>query len=269
MPAAVPDTGLEQGPGSRHYRAWVGAPQTYDLFSHMQFSLMTLLGLRQDHALLDIGCGSLRGGKLFLVYLLPDRYHGIEPEEWLVKEGLDRELGEEIVRAKRPRFRYSADFPCGDFGVKFDYVLAQSIFSHASVAQIGKCLREVRAAMKPEAIFAASFLEGEVDHAGDSWVYPGCVRYRASTIERLAADAGLACRRLDWFHSGGQAWFIFFQPGLEPEVELVASLNSAAMLRIEMSHYRARSERLERIESHPLFRLATRLYRLTGKLLGR
>ena len=61
-----PDLGEGVSPGARHYRAYVGAPQTYDIFAHMQFSLMTLLGLRQEHTLLDIGCGSLRAGKLFV-----------------------------------------------------------------------------------------------------------------------------------------------------------------------------------------------------------
>ena len=72
-----PDSGRNVPPGSRHYRAFVGDTQTYDVFSHMQFSLMTLLGLRETHTLLDIGCGSLRAGKLFLMYLLPDCCFGI------------------------------------------------------------------------------------------------------------------------------------------------------------------------------------------------
>ena len=269
MSTTSPDIGKGEKPGSRHYRAWVGATETYDLFSHMQFSLMTLLGLRQEHALLDIGCGSLRGGKLFIVYLLPDRYFGIEPQEWLVKEGIAREIGQELADSRRPRFRFSTEFPCTAFEVKFDYILAQSIFSHASVSQIRKCFGEVRASMNPKAIFAASFLEGDDDYAGQAWVYPDCVRYRASTIERLAMEAGLVSRRLDWFHSGGQTWSIFFLPGLEPEVDVLASLNCAAMMRAEMAHYRARSYRLEQIESHPLFRWAAYLYRLPRKLLGR
>lgn len=268
---AAPDCDVGAGalPGSRHYRAWVGATETYDLFSHMQFSLMTLLGLRQEHSLLDIGCGSLRGGRLFIVYLLADRYCGIEPEEWLVNEGLARELGPELTARKRPRFQFSADFPCTAFGQQFDYLLAQSIFSHASMAQIRRCLSQSRAVMHAGSMFAASFLEGESDYSGDSWVYPECVRFRAETIELLAAEAGLAGRRLDWFHSGGQTWYVFFVPGLEPQVELLATLNHAAMLKNELTHYRMRSERLERIESHPLYRLAVRartsLRRLTGR----
>jgi len=259
MSANSPDIGSKISPGAHHYRAFIGATQTYDIFSSMQFSLMTLLGLRQDHTLLDIGCGSLRAGKLFLVYLLPERYFGIEPEEWLVQEGIDREVGRELAARKKPQFAYSNQFPCASFGVQFDFLLAQSIFSHASVSQIERCFAEARAAMKPTSIFAASFVEGDEDYAGSDWVYPETIRYRASTIEQLARKAGLDCRRVDWFHIGGQAWFIFFVPGLEPAVDQLASLNQVYPLREEMSHYKMRSDRLERIEANPAFRLVARI----------
>jgi cyclopropane fatty-acyl-phospholipid synthase-like methyltransferase len=228
----------------------------------MQFSLMTLLGLRQEHTLLDIGCGSLRAGKLFLVYLLPERYFGIEPEQWLVEEGIEREVGRELIERKRPRFLYSHDFPCSKFEVLFDFLIAQSIFSHASKAQIQRCLTEARAAMKETSMFAASFVEGEADYAGSDWVYPDTVRYRAATIERLAKDAGLDCRRLDWFHIGGQTWYLFFLPGLDPQIDQLASLNQSYPLRQELSHYRARSDRLERIEASRLWRWARAASRL-------
>jgi hypothetical protein len=265
MAAHTPDTGEDVAPGARHYRAFVGATQTYDTFSHMQFSLMTLLGLRQEHTLLDIGCGSLRGGKLFIMYLLPDRYFGIEPEQWLVEEGIDREIGREVIERKRPRFWFDRDFTCTAFGTQFDFLLAQSIFSHASIAQIRRCLSQTRAVMKPSSIFASSFVEGDSDYDGDAWVYPGTIPYRAATIERLASEAGLSCKRVEWFHAGGQTWFLFFVPGLEPEIDQLASLNQVVPIKEEMKHYRMRSDRLARIESHPLFRLASRILRVVRR----
>jgi len=261
MICEAPDTGEGITPGAHHYRAFVGATETYDIFSHMQFSLMTLLGLRQEHRLLDIGCGSLRGGKLFLMYLLPDRYFGIEPERWLVEEGIKREVGHELVQRKRPRFLFEKDFPCTEFGVAFDFILAQSIFSHASLAQITQCLAQARAAMTETSIFAASFVEGECDFEGSVWVYPETVRYRSTTIERVASEAGLSCRRLDWFHMGGQTWYLFFVPGLEPRIGVLASLNQAVPLREEVSYYRRRLERLERIEASALYRIAAAVWR--------
>src|SRR3990172_12495843 len=92
--------------GSRHYRAYVGPPEKYDLVAASQFNLLTWLGLRESHFLLDIGCGSLRAGRLFIPYLLPGHYFGIEPEQWLIEDGIKNELGPDILRVKRPVFRH-------------------------------------------------------------------------------------------------------------------------------------------------------------------
>ena len=88
--------------GSHDYRAFVGPPENYDLVSAMQFNLLTLLGLKEHHFLLDVGCGSLRGGKLFIPYLVAEHYFGIEPEQWLIEEGLRHEIGDDIMDIKRP-----------------------------------------------------------------------------------------------------------------------------------------------------------------------
>ena len=87
-----------------HYRAYVGPPEVYDLAAANQFNLLTLCGLREHHFLLDIGCGSLRAGKLLIPYLLPGHYFGLEPEKWLVEKGFSEELGYDIVDIKKPCF---------------------------------------------------------------------------------------------------------------------------------------------------------------------
>jgi hypothetical protein len=66
-PPADEDVTLGRGLqlGDHHYRAFVDFPGRYDVgAAAMQFSLLTALGLREDHSLLDIGCGSLRGPNL-------------------------------------------------------------------------------------------------------------------------------------------------------------------------------------------------------------
>src|SRR4029079_8095534 len=118
--------------GARHHRAWVGTPENYDLSSALQFSLLTSLGLREQHSLLDIGCGSLRGGRLALMYLLPEHYYGIEPEQWLIKEGIQKEIGQDLIDLKRPSFNNDSNFTLSVFQRNFDYLIAQSIFSHAT-----------------------------------------------------------------------------------------------------------------------------------------
>ncbi|GAH82205.1 unnamed protein product, partial [marine sediment metagenome] len=86
------------------YRAAVGPPDKYDIIGALQFRIMVAEGLRDSHTLLDIGCGSLRGGRLFLVYLRPSRYFGIEPQHHLVYDGIQAEIGESIWAVKKPEF---------------------------------------------------------------------------------------------------------------------------------------------------------------------
>jgi len=198
--------GKKESIGSKHYRAFVGPPDKYDLVSAMQFNLLTLLGLREDHLLLDIGCGSLRAGKLFLIYLLPEKYYGIEPEQWLIMEGIKNELGEEIIKIKKPMLSYDNSFTLSSFNKKFDFILAQSIFSHAPEEQIKKCLSEAKKVMKDKSIFAATFIEGKENYKGNKWVYPGCVTYTKTYFNELVEAQGLVCKFLNWHHPNSQTW---------------------------------------------------------------
>jgi hypothetical protein len=77
------------------------------LIAAMTFNLLTTLGLRQHHSLLDVGCGSLRIGRLLIPYLNRGKYFGVEPNEWLVQEGIKRELGDALLEIKRPTFFFS------------------------------------------------------------------------------------------------------------------------------------------------------------------
>src|SRR5687768_14538688 len=93
---------LDLQPGDDHYRAYVGPPRDYDLISAMVFNLLTSIGLRQHHRVLDIGCGSLRVGRLLIPYLNEGLYVGVEPNKWLVDDGIANEIGMDQVRIKQP-----------------------------------------------------------------------------------------------------------------------------------------------------------------------
>ena len=188
------------------YRAFVGPEELYDVVGAMQFNLLTHFGLREEHYLLDVGCGSLRAGRLFIPYLLPGHYCGIEPEAWLIDAGIKNELGEEIKRVKRPRFSSDDDFTLSLFGQMFDFIVAQSIFSHASVGQIGRCLAEARTVMRPSSLFAATFVRGTECYGGDEWV--SCASYTLEGMTELALEHGLDCRPIEWHHPTGQQWIL-------------------------------------------------------------
>lgn len=199
-------TGLQ--PGDRHYRAYVGRVENYDVVSALQFNLLTLLGLREHHRLLDLGCGSLRGGRLFIPYLRAGHYFGIEPNEWLIDEGIAHEISKELTVLKQPHFAHNNDFNLDVFGKNssFDFILAQSIFSHAGLSQIRHCLASARNVLKASGLLIATFGERTEDQAVDSWVYPGLNFYCWETLAQLCADIGLHCRKLDWPHPQ-QTWF--------------------------------------------------------------
>lgn len=201
--------GYNLKPGDKHYRAFVGPPNRFDVIAAMQFNLLTFLGLREHHFLLDIGCGSLRAGRLFIPYLLPGGYFGVEPERWLVEEGIENELGKDLITIKKPQIAYNSEFNFKNFKTQFDFVIAQSIFSHASSEQIKLCLLEASSCLKPEGIFVATFNKGNQDYQGSKWVYPDSVKYTEKTMKFFANQANLGFKIIDWPHPTGQTWAIF------------------------------------------------------------
>ena len=157
--------GLDLRPADPHYRAYVGPPADYDLIAAMSFNLLTTLGLRQHHSVLDIGCGSLRIGRLLIPYLNSGNYTGIEPSSWLIDEGIRRETGEDQIRLKRPRFCIDDSARSLSPDVLFDFAVAQSIFSHCGLDLVERWLGEASSHLKDCGALAATFLIGEVDCA--------------------------------------------------------------------------------------------------------
>jgi cyclopropane fatty-acyl-phospholipid synthase-like methyltransferase len=205
--------------GDNHYKAYVGPPLKYDLVGAMQFNLLTSFGLRDFHKLLDIGCGSLRSGKLMIPFLKKGNYYGVEPNDWLIEEGIKNELGKEIITIKSPFFSNSSDFDLQSFNEKFDFLIAQSIFSHASAKQIKKCLNEAKIVLKKEGLFLATFVLGKESYKGTGWVYPGCVTYRHSYILDLVKQQNLKAKRIKWLHPNGQTWYVIYHPENRKQLE--------------------------------------------------
>lgn len=226
------------------HRAYVGPRDEFDVGAAHQFNLMTsCLGLREYHHLLEIGCGALRAARLFIPYLLPDRYCGLEPNRWLVEAGIEHELGPSLQQLRRPLFRHEADFSLTPFERQFDFILAQSIFSHTSQAQMGRCLTQVKQVLHPDGLFAASFHAAEEDYEGNTWVYPESVAYRPATLERLAHEAGLQVSALPWGNQNQQSWMLFYHSG---RTLALPQLSEVDALRLESNVLRRRLETFAR-----------------------
>ena len=152
--------GLGLSPGDAHYRAYVGPPEDYDLVAAMCFGLLTSLGLRGRHCLLDVGCGSLRLGRLLIPYLNAAHYYGLEPNQWLVDEGLAQELGASIVPLKEPQFYFGDSSQLIGKTDFFDFAIAQSIFSHCGLDLLTKHLTEIHSALAPGGALLAQAATG-------------------------------------------------------------------------------------------------------------
>jgi len=203
--------GLGLLPGDPHYRAYIGPPEEYDLIAAMTFNLLTTLGLRQEHRVLDIGCGSLRLGRLLIPYFNAGNYSGIEPNKWLVDEGIRRETGQDQIRIKQPRL-YIAD-SASDLppNALYDFAIAQSIFSHCGPDLLERWLREGSSHLKDSGVLVATFYVGEQDCQDGGWTYPANVYYKVETMALLARNAGLEFLLLDWKHPR-QQWALYAKP---------------------------------------------------------
>jgi SAM-dependent methyltransferase len=199
---------LDLSPGDNHYRAYVGPPKDYDLVSAMVFNLLTSIGLRQHHRVLDIGCGSLRVGRLLIPYLNQEHYFGVEPNRWLVEDGIVNEVGADLVTIKRPTFSFRASMDEFKNSLNLDFAIAQSIFSHCGKDLIGQWLSQVFFHLKDDGALVATFRIDSKDFEGRGWIYPDCVKYKPETMSELAAKSGLDFRILDWAHPR-QTWALF------------------------------------------------------------
>jgi hypothetical protein len=203
----------------------VGNAENYESMGRSQFEMLRFWGLREDHFLLDVGCGSLSGGRFAIRFLAPGRYCGIEPEQWLIDDGIRHELGREIMDSKRPQFSNDTGFNLSHFGRQFDFIVAHSILTHTSQRQMRQLFSQAGKAMLDSSIFLASYLEGESDYSEDRWVYPGVSRYTFATVRSFAREHELRCAPAGWPHPGRQTWLVFYRAGNE---EFVASRQRAA-----------------------------------------
>lgn len=200
--------GLGLAPGSPHYRAYVGPPEDYDLVSAMSFGLLTAMGLRGRHSLLDIGCGSCRLGRLLIPYLNESNYVGLEPNAWLVEEGIAREIGNDLIQIKQPTFCFSDKVLDVNKTQFFDFAIAQSIFSHCGEDLLEQHLRDTAEVLKPSGALLATFIVGDAAPSQNGWIYPDCVAFSPAHMEAAASKQGFRFYMLDWLHPR-QSWALF------------------------------------------------------------
>lgn len=186
------------------HREYVGG--RWEELGRLQLDFLIEHGLTPQTVLLDVGCGSLRLGRLAIPYLEPGHYLAIEKEEALVRAGLERELDPKVRVSRRPEIVVSSDFEFDRLSAPADLAIAQSVFTHLTPDRIRLCLRKLRPALVQGGCLYATFFETE--HPIDNPHVPHDHKSFLYTKEEMLAfghDAGFAGRYMGaWNHPRGQ-----------------------------------------------------------------
>ncbi len=193
-----------------------GRAEVFEAMGRLQLIALLRIGLYPESRVLDLGRGCLRGGYWLIHFLRPERYFDIEPNLEMLEVGKREILGPEALAEKRPRFLSNDQFDPSDFGVRFDFFLARSIWTHASREQIEQTLDAFLEFGTDDAVFLTSFLPagaGEGD-TSSGWVgrshqseTPGTVRHDLRWIEEACRKRRITLR--EWVDPGEkQIWLL-------------------------------------------------------------
>ncbi len=197
---------------------FTGGPVKYfEIAGRLQLATLLREGIYPQSKVLDLGCGCLRGGYWLIHFLDPECYFGIEPAAKMLQEGIDHLIEPEVLKEKQPRFDTNDRFDLSVFGVAFDIVLARSIWSHASKAQIVKMLDGFRANSSSDAFFLTSYYPAGVfknrDYKGDSWRgrshesdRPAQVHHSFGWVKEEVESRGMFVKQLADLVFNGQHW---------------------------------------------------------------
>jgi hypothetical protein len=178
----------------------------WDEIGRLQFNFLVAHGLQPHHYLLDIACGSLRAGVHFIPYLEPRHYLGIDKEEELIAAGIRHELTPQLMQEKQPQFVVSAGFEFERFGVRPDFALAHSLFTHLPPEGITRCLARLRATIQDSGTCFATFFEIRRPRSNAAET-PGHGRflYTRHDMQRFGAATGWRMSYVGrWGHPRGQ-----------------------------------------------------------------
>jgi SAM-dependent methyltransferase len=173
-------------PAERH--ALVGPAHLWKLKRQFQIDFLRSAGLEPHHRLLDLGCGTLRGGIPLIAYLEPGQYTGIEVRANVLEEGM-RELAEAGLEDRRPDLRVCADLSRLELATSFDFVWAFSVLIHMEDAVAAQALVFVARHLTASGVFFSNVNLGNALER--RWQGFPVVTRPLGFYEELAARVGL------------------------------------------------------------------------------
>ncbi|MCK5524978.1 MAG: class I SAM-dependent methyltransferase [Thiomargarita sp.] len=133
----------------------VGPSKLWKMKRDFQIKFLKDFNLKPQHYLLDVGCGTLRGGIPLIDYLENGHYFGIESREEALDEGR-KELQEARLEVKNPTLLMSPDISQLIIDQEFDFVWAFSVLIHMSDDILNDALNFVNKHLSAEGVFYAN-----------------------------------------------------------------------------------------------------------------
>lgn len=148
----------------------VGPRNVWDQLVQYQFNLLTGLGLKPEHSLLDIGCGPLTVGLRVIPYLNRGNYVGVDARTEPLIEAYNL-IAKNSLGDRNPRLIQSTTFGKDELpGRTFDYVWMSQLSYHLEDQQMESLFEQARARLKPGSVLLFDVMEpGTVFPAGHNW----------------------------------------------------------------------------------------------------
>ena len=128
----------------------------WEMGSKGQIELLKRYGLQPTHTVLDVGCGSLRGGLNIIRYLNEGNYTGIDISEEILEAGR-RFIYEAGLGDKRPNILYTDSLDFKEVsGTKFDYLISVSVLTHMPPQDIETLFSNLHKVMDSSSVFLAT-----------------------------------------------------------------------------------------------------------------
>jgi hypothetical protein len=196
---------------SNPFRCWGGVKGAeFNKCGTVQLNFLKREGLLPSHKMLDIGCGLFRGGIQFASYLNEKNYFAIDSNIETVQKGYEV-IRNKSLQKKLPKSNIAItdEFDSSIFGVRFDYIFSQSVWTHIDFEACRLCLiNSFKQLKEGNSLYTSVFMANESAKGiqikntkyGPTETYPDKdpFYYTESQIKKMASFINADVRFIEW-----------------------------------------------------------------------